>query len=40
MNYEDKHQIYMIYVYKKSKQTDLTPNQIRLLRREFLGEQL
>ncbi|NOX15131.1 MAG: hypothetical protein GXP61_03740 [Epsilonproteobacteria bacterium] len=37
-HYEDKHQIYMIYVYKKSKQTDLAPNQIRLLRREFLGE--
>ena len=37
-HYEDKHQIYMIYVYKKSKQADLTPNQIKLLRKEFLGE--
>ncbi|MBC8236881.1 MAG: type II toxin-antitoxin system RelE/ParE family toxin [Helicobacteraceae bacterium] len=37
-HYEDKHQIFMIYVYQKSKQTDLTPNQIQLLRKQFLGE--
>jgi len=37
-HYEDKHQIYMIYVYKKSKQTDLTPSQIQMLRKTFLGE--
>ena len=36
-HYEDKHQIFMIYVYQKSKQTDLTPNQIQLLRKQFLG---
>jgi len=37
-HYEDKHQIYMIYVYSKSKVSDLTPKQIALLKKEFLGE--
>ncbi|MEA1892309.1 MAG: hypothetical protein U9N33_06305 [Campylobacterota bacterium] len=37
-HYEDKHQIYMIYVYQKSKQTDLTSDQIKLLRKKFLGK--
>jgi len=36
--YEDKHQIYMIYIYQKNKQSDLSPSQIKLLRKEFLGE--
>lgn len=36
--YEHKHQLYMIYVYKKNKQEDLTQKQIQLLRKEFLGE--
>jgi len=37
-HYENRNQIYMIYVYQKSKQTDLTPTQISLLRKEFLGD--
>jgi len=37
-HYEDKHQLYMIYVYEKSKTTDLTPKQIEILRKRFLGE--
>jgi len=37
-HYEDKNQIYMIYVYEKSKTSDLTPKQISLLRKTFLGE--
>jgi hypothetical protein len=30
--------IYMIYVYEKSKTEDLTPKQIEMLRKAFLGE--
>ena len=37
-HYKDKHQIYMIYVYEKSKVSDLTPSQIALLKKEFIGE--
>ncbi len=34
--YENKHSLYMIYVYSKSKTEDLTPSQIELLRKRFL----
>ena len=37
-HYEERHQIYMIYVYQKNKMSDLTPSQIKLLKKEFLGE--
>jgi len=36
--YEDRSTLYMIYVYTKSKTNDLTPKQIELLRKTFLGE--
>lgn len=36
--YESESVIYMIYIYKKSQTTDLTPKQIELLRKRFLGE--
>lgn len=36
--YEGKNIIYMIYVYKKSKTQDLTPKQIEMLRKVFLGK--
>jgi hypothetical protein len=36
--YESESVIYMIYIYKKSKTEDLTPKQIELLRKRFLGE--
>lgn len=35
---QDKQQIYMIYVYQKNRQADLTQKQIRLLKKAFLGE--
>ena len=35
---QDKHQIYMIYVYQKNKKTDLTQKQIKLLKKVFFGE--
>ncbi len=37
-HYEDKYQLYMIYVYEKSKTSDLTPKQIEILRKRFLEE--
>lgn len=36
--HESESVIYMIYIYKKSKTEDLTPKQIELLRKRFLGE--
>jgi len=36
--YEDRSTLYMIYVYTKSKTSDLTPKQIELLRKTFLGD--
>ena len=36
--YENKHTLYMIYVYGKSKTEDLTPGQIELLRKRFLEQ--
>jgi mRNA-degrading endonuclease RelE of RelBE toxin-antitoxin system len=36
--YENKNIIYMIYVYEKSKTEDLTPKQIEILRKTFLGD--
>ena len=36
--YESESVIYMIYIYKKSKIEDLTPKQIEILRKRFLGE--
>ncbi|MAD41134.1 MAG: hypothetical protein CL623_01935 [Arcobacter sp.] len=36
--YEEQHTLYMIYVYEKSKTEDLTPKQIQMLRKAFLGE--
>lgn len=36
--YEEQYTLYMIYVYEKSKTEDLTPKQIEMLRKAFLGE--
>ncbi len=36
--YEDKQILYMIYIYSKSDTSDLTPKQIEILRKTFLGE--
>jgi len=36
--YEEQHTLYMIYVYEKSKTEDLTPKQIKMIRKAFLGE--
>lgn len=36
--FEEEYTLYMIYVYEKSKTEDLTPKQIELLRKAFLGE--
>ena len=36
--YETESDIYMIYIYKKSKIEELTPKQIEILRKRFLGE--
>jgi mRNA-degrading endonuclease RelE of RelBE toxin-antitoxin system len=36
--YEEKKTLYMIYVYEKSKTEDLTPKQIEILRKTFLGD--
>ncbi|PID48389.1 MAG: hypothetical protein CR967_00070 [Proteobacteria bacterium] len=36
--YEQQSKLYMIYVYKKSKKDDLTPDQIKKLKKAFLGE--
>ncbi len=35
--YEQKNLIYMIYIYEKSKSTDLSPSQIKTLKKTFLG---
>lgn len=35
--YEEESTLYMIYVYEKSKTEDLTPKQIEMLRKAFLG---
>ncbi len=35
--FEEQHTLYMIYVYEKSKTEDLTPKQIEILRKTFLG---
>jgi len=36
--YEEQYTLYMIYVYEKSKTEDLTPKQIEMLRKAFLGD--
>jgi hypothetical protein len=36
--YEEQYTLYMIYVYEKSKTEDLTPKQIDMLRKAFLGD--
>lgn len=36
--YEEQYTLYMIYVYEKSKTEDLTPKQIKMLRKVFLGD--
>ena len=36
--YEEQYTLYMIYVYEKSKIEDLTPKQIEMLRKAFLGD--
>lgn len=36
--YEENKVIYMLYVYKKSETEDLTPKQIELLRKKFIGD--
>jgi len=36
--YEKQNTLYMIYVYEKSKTQDLTPKQIEILRKTFLGD--
>ena len=35
---EDENLIIMIYVYEKSKTSDLTPKQIEMLKKTFLGD--
>ena len=37
-HYEEKSLILMIFVYEKNKIEDLTPKQIKLLRKTFLGD--
>lgn len=36
--YQEQNTLYMIYVYEKSKTEDLTPKQIDMLRKTFLGD--
>lgn len=36
--YENEHTLLMIYVYEKGKVEDLTPAQIKILKKKFLGE--
>ncbi|MEA3354500.1 MAG: hypothetical protein U9Q33_11850 [Campylobacterota bacterium] len=36
--YKEQYTLYMIYVYEKSKTEDLTPKQIEILRKTFLGD--
>jgi len=36
--FQEQNTLYMIYVYEKSKTQDLTPKQIEILRKTFLGD--